>query len=316
MVDLTVVILTKNEEKNLKKCIDSFHGIAKRFVLIDSYSTDSTLDVAASLGADVYQHPFTTHAAQKNWGIENAEINTEWVMSIDADEELTPELAAEIDEKLPQLDESITGIELKRRLYFMGRWIKHGGKYPEIHLRIFRKEKAEFEHAIMDEHMVLKEGSRIRFKHDFIDNNTKTLEWWIGKHNWYSDLEVNDYKNKKLALIGSVPLSPVVGDKTSYYTEQIDQREYVEPKLFGTNTERKKWLKYIVYYKTPLMVRAHWYFIYRYYFKLGFLDGKQGLIFHFLQGYWYRFLVDAKLFEMEQTGVVYKNLEDLKQMKK
>ncbi|PKF89112.1 glycosyltransferase family 2 protein [Bacillus sp. BA3] len=303
MVDLTVVILTMNEEKNLKKCIDSFRGIAKRFVLIDSYSTDSTLDIAASLGVDLYQNPFTTHAAQKNWGLENTDIRTEWVMSIDADEELTPELATEINERLPQLDQSIVGIELKRRLYFMGRWIKHGGKYPEIHLRIFRNGKAEFEHAIMDEHMVLKEGSRIRFKHDFIDNNTKTLEWWIGKHNWYSNLEVSDYKNKKLAMVGA---------NNSVYKEQIDQNENVVPKLFGTNTERKKWLKYIVYYKTPLMIRAHWYFVYRYFFKLGFLDGKQGLIFHFLQGYWYRFLVDAKLFEMEQTGLVNKNPEDLK----
>lgn len=304
MVDLTVVILTKNEEKNIKKCINSFGDIAKRFVLIDSFSTDSTLDLAATLGVDVYQHTFTTHSEQKNWGFENADIDTEWIMSIDADEELTPELATEIAEKLPKLDSSITGIELKRRLYFMGRWIKYGGKYPEIHLRIFRKGKAEFEQAIMDEHMVLKEGSRVCFEYDFIDNNTKSLEWWISKHNWYSNLEVNDYMKKKSLMMGK----KVIGETSEQIASMI-QDDLVEPKLFGTNTERKKWLKYIVYYKTPLMVRAHWYFIYRYFLKFGFLDGKQGLIFHFLQGYWYRFLVDAKLYEMEQDLSIYDRQE-------
>lgn len=105
------------------------------------------------------------------------------------------------------------------------------------------------------------------------------MGWWVGKHNGYSDLEMNDYLSQLQELAaGSV----------------------VRPRLFGNQAERKRWLKYVVYYHTPLMHRAHWYFIYRYFFRLGFLDGKEGLIFHFLQGYWYRFLVDAKIYEQSK----------------
>lgn len=281
MADLTVIILTKNEESNIEKCIKSLNGIAERVVLIDSGSTDKTLEKAAKLGAESYFHEFSNHASQLNWGLENIDISTEWVMRMDADEELTRELAEEIENKLSVLDKKISGIFLRRRIYFMGRWIRHGGVYPTMILRIFRKNKAFCEQTDMDEHFVLKEGASATFKYDFIDNNTKSLEWWINKHNWYSGKEMSEYLSKK--------------EKTF--------NDEVRPRLFGSQAERKRWFKYMFYYKTPLMRRAHWYFIYRYFFKLGFLDGKEGLIFHFLQGYWYRFLVDAKIYETEKNKI-------------
>lgn len=279
MLDLTVLILTKNEEKNIAKCIRSFQGIARRFVIVDSFSTDRTVEIARSLGADVYEHAFENHAAQMNWGLEHTGIQTEWVMRMDADEELTPELVCEFEEKIPKLPVNITGVQLRRRIYFMNRWIRHGGVYPTILLRLFRTGHAVCEQRVMDEHMVLKDGDVICFKKDFIDKNTKSLEWWIGKHNWYSDREVADYLDKQ---------------------RQLESEDAIRPKLFGNQAERKRWLKYLLYYRTPLMRRAHWYFIYRYLIRLGFLDGKEGLAFHFLQGYWYRFLVDAKILEQEK----------------
>lgn len=279
MLDLTVLILTKNEEKNIEKCIRSFRGIARRFVIVDSFSTDHTVEIARSLGADVYEHAFENHAAQMNWGLEHTGIQTEWVMRMDADEELTPELVCEFEEKIPKLPANITGVQLRRRIYFMNRWIRHGGVYPTILLRLFRAGHAICEQRVMDEHMVLKDGDVICFKKDFIDKNTKSLEWWIGKHNWYSDREVADYLDKQ---------------------RQLESEDAIRPKLFGNQAERKRWLKYMMYYRTPLMRRAHWYFIYRYFIRLGFLDGKEGLAFHFLQGYWYRFLVDAKILEQEK----------------
>lgn len=279
MLDLTVLILTKNEEKNIAKCIRSFQGIARRFVIVDSFSTDRTVEIARSLGADVYEHAFENHAAQMNWGLEHTGIQTEWVMRMDADEELTPELVCEFEEKIPKLPANITGVQLRRRIYFMNRWIRHGGVYPTILLRLFRTGHAVCEQRVMDEHMVLKDGDVICFKKDFIDKNTKSLEWWIGKHNWYSDREVADYLDKQ---------------------RQLESEDAIRPKLFGNQAERKRWLKYLLYYRTPLMRRAHWYFIYRYLIRLGFLDGKEGLAFHFLQGYWYRFLVDAKILEQEK----------------
>jgi hypothetical protein len=212
-------------------------------------------------------------------------------MRMDADEELTPELAQELETKLNTLPDSVTGIELKRRIYFLGKWIRHGGIYPTWVLRIFRTGKAECEMTVMDEHMITKEGETIRFSYDFIDNNTKDIAWWIQKHNWYSDREIVDYMEKKTQLEGN---------------------DVIKPRLFGSQAERKRWLKYTLYYRTPLMRRAHWYFLYRYIIKGGFLDGKEGRIYHFLQGYWYRFLVDAKLYEYQNGLADLKASGDLK----
>ena len=192
MANLTIIILTKNEEKNLEKCIVSFRGIAQRIVVVDSYSMDNTVRLAKHLGACVYQHPFETHAAQFNWALEHTDIQTEWIMKIDADEELTPELANEIEESLSLLPERVNGIILRRRVYFMGRWLKHGGKYPELLLRIFRRGHGMSEMKMMDEHLVVTDGGIVTFHHDFLDKNNKSLEWWISKHNWYSDKEVYD----------------------------------------------------------------------------------------------------------------------------
>ncbi|MCD8328861.1 MAG: glycosyltransferase family 2 protein [Ruminococcus sp.] len=192
MVDLTVVILTKNEEKNLRKCIESFRGIVKRFVIVDSYSTDGTEALCHDLDAELrkigsqlnfYQNTWISYADQLNWGLQNTNITTEWSMRFDSDEELMEDLAAEIEEKLPTIKEPVNGIILRRRVYFMGRWIKHGGRYPELLLRIFRTGKASCEQKLMDEHMILSEGTTVTFQHDLIDNNQKDLEWWTAKHN-------------------------------------------------------------------------------------------------------------------------------------
>ena len=300
MVDLTVIILTKNEEKNLKKCIESFRGIVKRFVVIDSFSTDKTKELCEKLDEklkkinsrlDFYQNEWIDYATQLNWGLTHTNITTKWSMRMDADEELTKELAAEINRKLSSLNSSINGIIVRRRLIFMGKWIKHGGRYPEFLLRIFRTGKAVCEQKIMDEHMILLEGHCIKFENDLIDNNQNDLDWWAAKHNWYSNREVLDYqitlKNKTDELLQS--------------NNQTNKQAAL-----------KRRFKNGGYYRLPKFWRAHIYFIYRYYFKLGFLDGPEGKIFHFLQAYWYRFLVDAKMYQCEKNGITMKSSGDLK----
>lgn len=291
MVDLTVLILTKNEEDNIGKCIQSFQGIIKRFVIVDSFSTDGTKEICEKLGVDFYQNPFVDYATQLNWGLENTGIDTGWTMRMDADEEMTPELVQEIESVLPGMDKDVSGLILNRRIHFMGRWIRHGAVYPQKMLRIFRTGLASCEQKSMDEHMILRSGCSIQLKHDFIDNNTKDLAWWTHKHNWYSNREVMDYFD---------------------YKRKLENEDLVKPRLFGGQAERKRWLKNKLYFKTPLLRRAHWYFIYRYFFRLGFLDGREGLIYHFLQGYWYRFLVDAKIHECTRTGKQYSAQGDLK----
>ena len=295
MVDLTVVILTKNEEYNLEKCIRSFNGIAKRFVIVDSYSTDGTKKLCQELSGEIcidfYKNKFIDYATQLNWGLMNTNINTKWSMRMDADEELTPELVNEISDNLHKLDENIKGVILKRRVYFMGKWIKHGGKYPELLLRIFRTGYGICEQKLMDEHMILIEGNTIKFNNDIIDNNNKNLDWWTHKHNWYSNREVLDYQQKVVV---------------SSENKEIDQD------IFKGQAERKRLIKNNGYYKLPLFFRAWCYFIYRYYIRLGFLDGTEGRIYHFLQAYWYRFLVDAKIYECEKFNINMEGQGDLK----
>ena len=295
MVDLTVVVLTKNEEKNIQKCIRSFRGIAKRYVVVDSFSEDNTKQICFELkkyyNIDFYEHEFINHADQFNWALKNTDINTEWVMRIDADEELTEELVNDISDKLPNVKPNVNGIIVNRRIYFLGRWIKHGGLYPMKVLRIFRRNKAFCEQKMMDEHIVLVEGEAIYFNSDIIDNNTKDLDWWINKHNWYSHREVIDYYHNKNAYL---------------------ENSQIEQSLWKGQAERKRWLKNNFYYKMPLFKRAKWYFLYRYFLRLGFLDGKEGLIYHFLQAYWYRFLVDAKIYEHEKKGTELALMDSLK----
>ena len=297
MVDLTVVILTKNEEKNLRKCIESFHGIVRRFVIVDSGSTDKTEELCEQLNRelstigsslDFFVHPWTSYADQLTWGLENTGITTEWSMRMDADEELLEGLAKEIDEKLDGLREPVNGVVLRRRTIFMGRWIKHGGRYPELLLRIFRTGKARCEMNIMDEHMILSEGTMVTFEHDLIDNNQKDLEWWTAKHNWYSNREVLDHQMS------------LEGDSMQ------------EEGGSGRQARIKRVVKNGGYYKLPKFFRAHLYYLYRYWIRLGFLDGTEGRIYHFLQAYWYRFLVDAKMFQCEKTGIMIQDQKDLK----
>lgn len=290
MANLTIIILTKNEEKNLKKCVSSLKHIANRIIIVDSYSTDKTKEIAKELKLDYYEHEFENHALQFNWALENTNIKTEWVMKIDADEELTKELADEINEKLDNLTNDITGVILRRRVYFMGKWLKHGGKYPELLLRIFRFGHGCSEIKQMDEHLIIKDGKITTFKNDFIDNNKKSLEWWINKHNWYSDKEVLEYQSNK---------------------EKINDNS-IESTNTSFQAKLKRKLKSKGYYSLPKFFRAHLYFVYRYYFRLGFLDGNEGKIYTFLQAYWYRFLVDAKIYECEKNG---KNMEKQKDLK-
>lgn len=277
MNNLTVVIITKNEELNIEKCVLSIRGIASRIVIVDSYSTDRTKKICQNLGLDFYEHEFKDHASQLNWAFENTNISTEWTMRMDADEELTKELLNEINTRLEQLPKEVNGVILKRRVYFMGKWIRHGGVYPQCLLRIFRTGTAICEQKLMDEHIILLKGKAITFKYDFIDNNTKNLEWWTQKHNWYSNKELMEYLLDRQKA------------------EKSEQE--LKPSLFKGQAERKRWLKYLIYYRAPLFTRPVLYFFYRFFFKLGFLDGKQGIIFHFLQGFWYRFLIDAKIYE-------------------
>jgi glycosyltransferase involved in cell wall biosynthesis len=269
---LSVVILTKDEEINLPVALQSLRPLGAKVFIVDSGSSDRTISIAEAEGCSVVQHTFTTHARQLNWALENLPIGSDWVMRLDADERLMPELIAELRAELPRLPDDVTGLMLKRRVYFWGRWIKHGGYYPIWLLRIWRRGAVVCEDRDMDEHMLVLRGRIARLKHDIIDENNKGLGFWIDKHNGYASKEV-------AALRAGTTIRD--GERA------------------GATIMRKRFLKDRIYSRSPLFVRAFLYWFFRYFLQLGFLDGRAGFVFHFLQCLWYRVLVDAKLIDAE-----------------
>lgn len=279
MSDLTIIILTFNEELHIQRAIKSAKQVAREVIIVDSYSTDRTLEMAASLGARILQNPFVNQAQQFQWAMGHGSIITGWTMRMDADEYLTDELVQEITTRLPALTTDISGVILKRQVHFMGQWIRHGGYYPVHLLRIWRTGHAVIEQRWMDEHTMLTQGTSITFNHDFIDDNLNSLSWWTSKHNDYATREAIDVLNRKYAFINTEDV----------HTTATNAKQ----------AEAKRWYKNNLYLKLPLFFRSFLYFQYRYWIRLGFLDGKRGLVWHFLQGFWYRFLVDAKILQIE-----------------
>lgn len=274
---ISAIILTYNEEKHITRCIRSLSGIADEIFVIDSYSTDNTVRLASSLGAKVYQNPWKNYASQFNWALENCPIRSTWVWRIDADE-FIEESGGPVRPQIEKLPDVITGIYIKRKIVFLDRELLHGGWFPVWHLKIWRYGKGYCENRWMDEHIKLTEGESAKIDCNQIDWNLNDLSWWTQKHNSYASREVIDMLDTK-------------------YT--IFSENQIPPRLFGSDEQRKRWLK-IRYVNLPLFVRPLLNFIYRYFFRLGFLDGKQGLIWNFLQGFWYRFLVDTKIYELSK----------------
>lgn len=266
MADITVIILTKNEAKNIEASVRSARQIAQRILVVDSGSTDNTVKLAKNSGAEVYFHEWKGHAAQFNWALDNCGINTAWVFRLDADERISKELAEEINQKISKKSsDTVVGYKMRWRVYFMGRWIKHGGTHKPYFLRLFRYGKGRVENKLMDEH-ILVEGNVEKLDGDLIHYDYKGLDAWLNKHLWYSQLELQLYKEQS--------------------------------GITGGNVTQKR--KRGFYYRLPIFVRARLYYWYRYYGQLGILDGKEGKVFFYLQAYWYRFLVDARIYEEER----------------
>lgn len=272
MTDTTVIILTKNEETDIERCIRSVEGWVKRIVIVDSGSTDRTVEIAERLGVEIVRHePFVDYGRQFNWAIDNLRIKTTWVFRLDADEVITPELRKELEKELEHhATDDVSGFMMRYKVEFMGRYLMHGGFYPFQKITIFKYGKGRFEERAMGEHIVLSEGRCVYLRNDAIHHTLKTLDLYINKHNWYATREVQDY---------------------------FDVRSGRENALLDGQPERAKKLRDGLYYRLPMFLRAKLFFWYRYYLRLGFLDGTPGYIFAFLQAYWYRTLVDAKIYE-------------------
>lgn len=278
---LAVVILTHNESMHIARALESVKDIASQVFVIDSGSKDATVQLAEAQGAQVLHHPFVNYAQQFQWALDNAPITAQWVMRLDADEIIEPDLAAEIARELPRLPSDVVGINLDRKHIFMGRWIKHGGRYPLRLLRIWRHGHGRIEDRWMDEHMVVWGGRTVTFKGGFADHNLNDLTFFTDKHNKYATREAIDVLNQKYGLFA--------------------RDEALNAESASWQASAKRWAKERIYNRLPFTVSTALYFVWRYVFQLGFLDGREGLVYHFLQGWWYRFLVGAKVMEYERA---------------
>ena len=267
------IILTKDEERDLGACIDSLNGLVSQVFVIDSGSSDRTLEIARARSATVLEHPFQNYATQFNWALDQMPNEVEWVIRVDADERMTPELKDGLRCAIEKAPAQVSGFQVARRIHFLGKPVRHGDSYPVWLLRVWRNKLGRCEDTWMDEHVLLERGSTVCVSGDLIHEIPKNLTEWTAKHNWYATRECKDI---------------------------LDTLQSVEVTIIEGQAGRKRWLKQRIYLRMPLFWRAFVYWGYRYFVRLGILDGKVGLIYHFLHAFWYRFLVDAKLYELQR----------------
>lgn len=291
-LDLTVVILTKNEAIHIGRAIANISSLAKKVIVVDSFSTDATVEIASASGATVLHNKFINYAKQFQWALENAAIDSKWVMRLDADELIEDDLRAELEQQLPILRDDVAGINLKRKHIFMNRWVRHGGRYPLVLLRIWRNGHGRIENRWMDEHMIVWGGRTITLNGGFADHNLNDLTFFTAKHNGYATREALDVLIQRRKL--------------------VSRDHALNSESASAQAAFKRWAKEGIYNRMPFTVSATIYFLWRYIFQLGFLDGRSGLTYHFLQGYWYRFLVGAKLMELERAIDGINSVDEIK----
>lgn len=285
--DITIIILTKNEESNMVRCLTAAKTVTNNIIVVDSGSTDKTLEIAKSFNCQIFTHEFISYAHQYDWVLKNIKINSKWIFRLDADEIVTPKLADEIifETKKHEFDD-VNGFVLSFRIYFLGKLIKHAALYPFLNLCIWKNGKGSYSLRYMGEHVILSEGKTIQLKNYCEHHDMKTLSIWVKKHEWYSTREVVDYFERR-------------------GTNETDKNLYA-------NAKKTQKIRDGFYYRLPSFFRARLYYWYRYFIKLGFLDGRPGKIYCWLQAYWYRFLVDAKIYEAELCGFDRTEPGDLK----
>ena len=278
-IQITAMVLTRNEGRNLRSCLESLTPFVKEIILLDSDSTDDTISIAKEFGCTIYNHPAATQASVYNWAMSEVPISTPWVMRVDADERWTAEGFKELEPLISNPE--LNGIYVNRKTYFMHQWIKYGGYYPIRLLLVWRTGTAQIENRLMDEHIFVS-GKTYISSIDVIEANydrQDNIGLWTQKHNSYSDRYAAQEILKEFKLI-------------RFDSIKVD---------VNNSTTRKAWFRVNVYDHSPLFLRSFIYFLYRYFIQLGFLDGLRGFIYHFLQAFWFRFLIDVKIMQLHQN---------------
>jgi glycosyltransferase involved in cell wall biosynthesis len=276
-IPVSAVVLTRDEELNLPTCLASMTDLVDQIFVVDSGSTDSTRQIAAAAGAIVITHDFTGHSAQWQWALSQLPLQHDWVLGLDADQRLTPQLAAELRELFRTGGTAgFDGFYIARRNIFRGKWIRWGGYYPKRFIKLFRRDRLVHESADLLDHHFRVQGKAGMLQHDLIEENRKedNIDFWVQKHLRYAELLALEEARRRAGIAPTT----------------------VQPALFGNPDERAEWQKK-TWTLLPRFVRAPAYFLWRYLFRLGFLDGKQGFAFHFLHAFWFRLITDLKIDE-------------------
>lgn len=269
----TTILLSFNSEDSVGATLRSAKLVSDEIFVVDSYSKDGTVELARSFGATVIQHPFEHYGAQRNWAIDNLPITRRWQLHLDADELMDEGLVQAILALPEEPDHS--GYFLPRYLRFLGRTLRHGGMSPTWHLRLFRTGVGRCEDRKYDQHFILTSGTSGQLSGTMIDDIRMSLSEWTARHNRWADGEVSEL-------------------------DAGESKGRLQPDARGNPAQRKRYLRQ-KYNQLPLFIRPFGLFIYRYFFRLGFLDGTEGLIFWVLQTFWFRFLVDAKIWEKRKA---------------
>lgn len=279
MPDFSFIILTYNEELHLSRLLLSIKELQAPVYVLDSGSTDKTLAICREHDVLVRTNPFENHPRQWNEALRIFSITTPWIIALDADQTVSAELLKQLQNFRNQDHEGINGIYYNRKNIFKGKWLRFGGYYPKYLLKMFRTGIGYSDLNENMDHRFIVPGKTIVWKKGYIiEENLKEnkISYWIEKHNRYSDLVAEEEVQRQ--------------NKTRTQT--------IKPRFFGNPDERMALLKKI-WWKMPLFIRPFIYFFYRYFIRLGILDGKKGLIFHFLQAFWFRFVVDIKIMELK-----------------
>jgi len=276
---VSIIVLTFNEETNIQPCLESVKDLTDEIFVLDSFSSDRTLDLARQYTPLIYQNAWVHWAHQRNWALDNLPITNEWVFFLDADELISKELGREIYDTLMAPPPNIEGYYIKRNFYFLGRWIKHGGYQSDFILRLFKKDKARSIGSGAREYVTVK-GELGRLKNPMIHEDHKGIGVWIDKHNKLAGLEAMEALRLE-AENGLTSKSVCAANIKVEHSFRI-------------------WLRENVWARMPLFLRPFPYFLYRYIFQLGFLDGKEGFIYFFMHGLWFHILIDTKYLEFKK----------------
>ncbi|ACB49763.1 glycosyl transferase, family 2 [Crocosphaera subtropica ATCC 51142] len=284
-VPVSVLIPALNEELNLPACLESVARADEVFV-VDSQSSDRSIEISEEYGAKVVQFHFNGRwPKKKNWSLENLPFRNEWVLIVDCDERITPELWDEIEEAIK--NNNFNGYYLNRKVFFLGKWIRYGGKYPDWNLRLFRHQSGRYENLNTEdipntgdnevhEHVIL-QGNVGYLKEDMLHIDFRDIYHWLQRHNRYSNWEARVYYN---LLTGQ------------------DDSGTIGANLFGDAVQRKRFLKKI-WVRLPFKPLLR--FVLFYFIRLGFLDGRAGYIYGRLLSQ-YEYQIGVKLYELRQFG--------------